>query len=147
MELRIYAEDSLNNFMPSVGTLDVYRPPSGAHIRVDDGYEEGMEVPIQYDPMLSKLITFGKTRNEAIQYMLDAISLFEVEGVSTTLPFGRFVFEHEAFRSGNFNTHFVKMYYSEEKMEALLRAEAEIAAKIALQAYFNDLKLVRLPNQ
>lgn len=147
MELRIYAEDSLNNFMPSVGTLDVYRPPSGAHIRVDDGYEEGMEVPIQYDPMLSKLITFGKTRNEAIQYMLDAISLFEVEGVSTTLPFGRFVFDHEAFRSGNFNTHFVKMYYSEEKMEALLRAEAEIAAKIALQAYFNDLKLVRLPNQ
>lgn len=147
MELRIYAEDSLNNFMPSVGTLDVYRPPSGAHIRVDDGYEEGMEVPIQYDPMLSKLITFGKTRNEAIQYMLDAISLFEVEGVSTTLPFGRFVFEHEAFRSGNFNTHFVKMYYSEEKMEALLRAETEIAAKIALQAYFNDLKLVRLPNQ
>ncbi len=147
MELRIYAEDSLNNFMPSVGTLDVYRPPSGAHIRVDDGYEEGMEVPIQYDPMLSKLITFGKTRNEAIQYMLDAISLFEVEGVSTTLPFGRFVFEHEAFRSGNFNTHFVKMYYSEEKMEALLRAEAEIAAKIALQAYFNDLKLVRLPKK
>ena len=59
-ELRVYAEDSLNNFMPSVGKLEVYRPPSGKNIRVDDGFTEGMQVPIQYDPMLSKLITYGK---------------------------------------------------------------------------------------
>jgi propionyl-CoA carboxylase alpha chain len=131
--------------MPSVGTLEVYRPPKGDHIRVDDGFEEGMQVPIQYDPMLSKLITYGKTRNEAIQLMIDAISRFEVEGVRTTLPFGKFVFEHEAFRSGNFNTHFVKEYYSAEKMKAMLEAEATIAAQVALQHYLKDLELLRLP--
>lgn len=146
MELRVYAEDSLHNFMPSVGTLEVYRPPTGAHIRVDDGFEEGMEVPIQYDPMLSKLITFGKNRSEAIVHMIDAISRFEVKGVSTTLPFGKFVFEHEAFRSGNFDTHFVKQYYSEEKLKEQMQAEAAIAAKIALKLYLKDAEKITLPN-
>ena len=104
-----------------------------------------MEVPIHYDPMLSKLITFGKTRNEAIQNMLEAISKYDVVGVSTTLPFGKFVCEHEAFRSGSFDTHFVKKYYSEEKMNETLKAEAQIAAFIALKQYFNDAEVVRLP--
>jgi len=146
MELRVYAEDSINNFMPSVGTLEVYRPPSGYNIRVDDGFVEGMQVPIQYDPMLSKLITYGKTRSEAIQLMIEAISRYEVEGVSTTLPFGKFVFEHQAFRSGNFDTHFVKNYYSEEKMKDRSIAEASIAAKVALKQYLMDIEKLRLPN-
>tara|TARA_R110002049_G_scaffold13550_29_gene59113 strand:+ start:573 stop:2015 length:1443 start_codon:yes stop_codon:yes gene_type:complete len=145
LELRVYAEDPLNNFMPSVGTLETYKSPKGENIRVDDGFEEGMEVPIHYDPMLSKLITFGKTRNEAIQKMLEAISKYDVVGVSTTLPFGKFVCEHEAFRSGSFDTHFVKKYYSEEKMNEILKAEAQIAAFIALQQYFKDAEVVRLP--
>jgi propionyl-CoA carboxylase alpha chain len=145
MELRVYAEDSMHNFMPSVGTLDVYRPPVGENIRVDDGFEEGMKVPIQYDPMLSKLITYGKTRSEAIQRMIEAISHYEIEGVSTTLPFGLFVFQHEAFRSGNFDTHFVKDYYSEEKMKDRLMAEANIAAQVALKQYLADSKKLRLP--
>jgi propionyl-CoA carboxylase alpha chain len=145
MELRVYAEDSIHNFMPSVGTLDVYRPPTGENIRVDDGFEEGMKVPIQYDPMLSKLITYGKTRSEAIQRMIEAISHYEIEGVSTTLPFGKFVFQHEAFRSGNFDTHFVKDYYSEEKMKDRFMAEANIAARVALKQYLADIKKLRLP--
>tara|TARA_R110002072_G_scaffold1587_1_gene13209 strand:- start:3409 stop:4851 length:1443 start_codon:yes stop_codon:yes gene_type:complete len=145
LELRVYAEDPLNNFMPSVGTLETYKSPKGENIRVDDGFEEGMEVPIHYDPMLSKLITFGKTRNEAIQKMLEAISKYDVVGVSTTLPFGKFVCEHEAFRSGSFDTHFVKKYYSEEKMNETLKAEAQIAAFIALRQYFKDAEVVRLP--
>ena len=145
LELRVYAEDSLDNFMPSVGTLDVYQPPKGDHIRMDDGFEEGMEVPIQYDPMLAKLITFGKTRNEAIQHMIEAIAAYEVEGVSTTLPFGKFVCEHEAFRSGNFDTHFVKKFYSEDLLKEEIKEEAEIAAKIALKQYLQDVKKLRLP--
>ncbi len=144
-ELRVYAEDSLNNFMPSVGKLEVYRPPSGKNIRVDDGFTEGMQVPIQYDPMLSKLITYGKNRNEAMQTMLDAIAKYEVEGVSTTLPFGKFVFEHEAFRSGNFDTNFVKKYYSEEKLRAANEAEAKVAALFALKQYLKDSKILRMP--
>lgn len=144
-ELRVYAEDSLNNFMPSVGKLEVYRLPSGKNIRVDDGFTEGMQVPIQYDPMLSKLITYGKTRNEAMQTMLEAISEYDVEGVSTTLPFGKFVFEHEAFRSGNFDTNFVKKYYSEEKLKAINEEEAKVAALFALKQYLKDSEKLRLP--
>jgi propionyl-CoA carboxylase alpha chain len=95
--------------------------------------------------MLSKLITYGKTRAEAIQLMIEAISNYEVEGVSTTLPFGKFVFEHEAFRSGNFDTHFVKNYYSEEKMKDRFMDEANIAARVALKQYLEDSKKLRLP--
>ncbi|MAB37873.1 MAG: acetyl-CoA carboxylase biotin carboxylase subunit [Aequorivita sp.] len=144
-ELRVYAEDPLNNFMPSVGKLELYRPPSGKNIRVDDGFTEGMQVPIQYDPMLSKLITYGKTRNEAMQRMLEAISEYDIEGVSTTLPFGKFVFEHEAFRSGNFDTNFVKKYYSEEKLKAINEEEAKVAAFFALKQYLKDSEKLRLP--
>ena len=147
VELRVYAEDPLNDFLPSVGHLDVYQLPIGEGVRVDNGFEQGMDIPIYYDPMLSKLITYGATREEAIQTMIQAIDNYKVEGVSTTLPFGKFVFEHEAFRSGNFDTHFVKKYYSVEKLKEQTQKEAEIAAMVALQQYFEDQKIVRLPIQ
>lgn len=146
VELRVYAEDPLEDFMPSVGILERYRGPEGKGIRLDDGFEEGMEVPIYYDPMLAKLITFGKTREEAIELMITAIDHYEVKGVSTTLPFGKFVFEHEAFRSGNFDTHFVKKYYSAEKLQEQTEKEGELAALIALKQYLEDRKVLRLPN-
>ncbi len=145
LELRVYAEDPLNNFLPSVGLLKKYQAPQGKGIRVDDGFEEGMEVPIYYDPMLSKLITFGKDRNEAIQLMLDAIENYLVEGVSTTLDFGRFVFEHDAFKSGNFDTHFVKHYYTPEALEEEKEQEALMAALLALKKYQKDQKQLRVP--
>lgn len=147
VELRVYAEDPLEDFMPSVGTLEIYRGPSGEGVRLDDGFEEGMEVPIYYDPMLAKLITYGKTREEAIQKMLEAINNYEVKGVSTTLPFGKFVFEHEAFRSGNFDTHFVKKYYSASKLRSQFEGEAELAAIIALRQYLEDRQQLTLPNK
>lgn len=147
VELRVYAEDPLNDFLPSVGHLDVYQLPTGEGVRVDNGFEQGMDIPIYYDPMLSKLIAYGATREEAIQTMIQAIDNYKVEGVSTTLPFGKFVFEHEAFRSGNFDTHFVKKYYSVEKLKAQSEKEAQIAAMVALQQYFEDQKIVRLPIQ
>ena len=147
LELRVYAEDPLNDFLPSVGHLDVYQLPVGEGVRVDNGFEQGMDIPIYYDPMLSKLITYGATREEAIQTMIQAIDNYKVEGVSTTLPFGKFVFEHEAFRSGHFDTHFVKKYYSVEKLKIQTEKEAQIAAMVALQQYFEDQKIVRLPIQ
>lgn len=146
VELRVYAEDCMNNFLPSVGRLEVYQLPIGEGIRVDNGFEQGMDVPIYYDPMLSKLITYGKSREEAIEIMLKAIDKYKIEGVETTLPFGKFVFEHEAFRSGKFDTNFVKKYYSPEVITAHKAKEAEIAALIALRQYFEDQKIVRLPN-
>ncbi|RAR75627.1 propionyl-CoA carboxylase alpha chain [Flavobacterium aciduliphilum] len=145
MELRVYAEDSMNDFLPNVGFLSTYKLPEGEGIRVDNGIEEGMDVPIYYDPMLSKLVTYGKTREESIELMIKAIDNYHVEGVATTLPFGKFVMEHEAFRSGDFDTGFVKAYYNPEKMKAQLDVEAEIAARVALKQYLEDKKILRLP--
>jgi len=146
LELRVYAEDPLNDFLPSVGNLEVYKLPVGKNIRVDNGFEEGMDVPIYYDPMLSKLITYGSTRDEAIQLMLKAIKDYKIEGIQTTLPFGSFVCEHEAFQSGQFNTHFVKQYYSPEALKTKQDEEAKVAAIIAVKQYLEDQKLLRLPN-
>ena len=146
LELRVYAEDPLNDFLPSVGNLEVYELPVGENIRVDNGFEEGMDVPIYYDPMLSKLITYGSTRDEAIQVMLKAINTYKIEGIQTTLPFGTFVCEHEAFRSGHFDTHFVKKYYSPEALKSKQEEEAKIAALIAVKQYIEDQKLLRIPN-
>ncbi|WP_425556575.1 acetyl-CoA carboxylase biotin carboxylase subunit [Flavobacterium cheonanense] len=145
MELRVYAEDPMNDFLPNVGNLSTYKLPEGEGIRVDNGIEEGMDVPIYYDPMLSKLVTYGKTREESIELMIKAIDNYHVEGVATTLPFGKFVMEHEAFRSGDFDTGFVKAYYSPEKLKANLDIEAEIAAMVALKQYVADKKILRLP--
>ena len=145
LELRVYAEDPLNDFLPSVGTLETYKLPTGKGVRVDNGFEEGMDVPIYYDPMLSKLISYGKDRDEAIQIMLQAIDDYHIEGVQTTLPFGKFVFEHEAFRSGNFDTHFVKNYYSPEVLNKKAEEEARIAAVLAVKQYLEDQKILRIP--
>ncbi|MGO4818054.1 acetyl-CoA carboxylase biotin carboxylase subunit [Flavobacterium sp. W22_SRS_FP1] len=147
VELRVYAEDPMNDFLPSVGHLDVYQLPVGEGVRVDNGFEQGMDIPIYYDPMLAKLITYGETREEAIQIMVKAIGGYLVEGVQTTLPFGKFVFEHEAFRSGNFDTHFVKKYYNATELKDQLAQEAKIAGLVALNQYFQDQKIVRLPNK
>jgi len=145
LELRVYAEDPLNDFLPSVGHLEVYKIPKGEGIRVDNGFEEGMDIPIYYDPMLSKLITYGSTRLEAIQLMIKAIDNYHVEGVKTTLPFGKYVCENKVFRSGNFDTHFVKNYYSPEALKAETENEAKIAALIAVKHYIKNQKLLRLP--
>ena len=146
LELRVYAEDPMNDFLPSVGNLETYQLPVGKGIRVDNGIEEGMDVPIYYDPMLSKLITYGKTRMEAIELMKEAITNYKIKGIETTLPFGLFVCNHDAFISGDFDTHFVKRYYAPELLEQQYKEEAEIAAEVALMQYLKDKEILRLPN-
>jgi len=145
IELRVYAEDSLNDFSPSIGTLTKYQLPQGKNIRVDDGFREGMEIPIYYDPMLSKLITYGKDRDAAIALMREAIENYSIEGVETTLPFGKFVCEHKAFTSGNFDTHFVKNYYNPVILKKQQEIEANIAASIALQIYKEEQEILKIP--
>jgi acetyl-CoA carboxylase biotin carboxylase subunit len=142
IELRVYAEDPLNNFLPSIGTLNKYVKPQGDNIRVDDGYQEGMSIPIYYDPMIAKLVTSGKNRIEAILNMLHAIKDYKIEGLSTTLPFGTFVFEHDAFVSGNFDTHFVKKYYKPEKIKEKQKQNAEMASLIALKYWIEKQKIL-----
>ncbi|MEM9931063.1 MAG: biotin carboxylase N-terminal domain-containing protein, partial [Bacteroidota bacterium] len=146
IELRVYAEDPLNNFLPSIGNLSVYQKPAGEGVRVDDGFEQGMDVPIYYDPMIAKLITFGGTREEAIQRMREAIDNYQIEGIETTLPFGRYVMNHEAFISGNFDTNFVKEHYAPEAIVADQQAEEETIALIGASIYEEALAQLRVPS-
>jgi len=144
IELRVYAEDSYSDFLPNVGRLSGYGIPKGDGIRLDDGYEEGMDIPIFYDPMISKLVTYGKSRDEAIQTMIEAIDNYLIDGVKTTLPFGRFVMQHEACRSAAFDTHFVKNYYSPQKLMAERHREMEVAARLALKLYLDEQKKLKV---
>ncbi|MBT8271242.1 MAG: biotin carboxylase, partial [Bacteroidia bacterium] len=146
LELRVYAEDPMNDFLPSVGKLERYEIPAAKGIRVDDGFEQGLEVPIYYDPLLSKLITYGKNREPALEMMIKAIDNYKVSGIATTLPFGKFVCKHEAFRSGEFDTHFVQNHFSAEALENQDVEEAELAALIGLYTFLNDKKNLRIPN-
>lgn len=145
LELRVYAEDPYDNFMPSTGQLEVYTKPEGNGIRVDDGYDEGMDIPVYYDPMIAKLITYGKDRNEAIQLMKQAIKDYKIKGVQTTLPFGTFVLEHEAFLSAQFDTNFVKKYYDKEALVNKTKDTAEIAALLALGLLEDEKRILKVP--
>ena len=130
IELRVYAEDPLNNFLPDIGKLEVYQLPQGEGVRVDDGFDEGMDIPIYYDPMIAKLIAHGHNRADAIQKLKKAIEDYHIKGVKTTLPFGTFVLNHAAFTTGDFDTKFVENYFhphedrqEEHQLAALLAAK------------------------
>ena len=135
IELRVYAEDPANNFLPDIGILQTYSTPKGNGVRVDDGFEKGMEIPIYYDPMIAKLITYGKDREEAIERMVRAIEEYDITGIETTLGFGKFVMQHEAFKTGNFDTHFVGKYFKPESLKVQDETEALIAAVIAAKLF------------
>ncbi len=143
MELRVYAEDPLNNFLPDIGTLQTYQTPKGYGVRVDDGFEQGMEIPIYYDPMIAKLITYGKDRTEAIERMIRAIEEYDITGIQTTLNFGKFVMQHPAFVSGKFDTHFVGKYFTPDSLKTANEQEAMIAAIAAVLLLQNQKSSVQ----
>jgi acetyl-CoA carboxylase biotin carboxylase subunit len=140
IEVRVYAEDTLGGFTPDIGTLDRYRIPSGRHIRVDDAFEEGMEIPIYYDPMIAKLVVWGKTREEAIDRCIAAIDNYQISGVKTTLDFGKFVLKHSAFRSGHFDTNFVKTHFADPALLKDAMQEEERALVYALDTIWQDVQ-------
>jgi len=138
IEIRVYAEDPGSGFLPSVGRLNLYSTPKGPGVRVDDAYEEGMDIPIHYDPLIAKLIVHAQDRPAAMQRMLRAIDEYKVSGIETTLPFCRYVLNHDAFTSGQFDTKFVERYFSPEMLAVPLSVdEAEIAASVAFQLLTN----------
>lgn len=123
VEVRVYAEDPRNNFLPDIGKLITYQRPQGPGIRVDDGFEQGMDIPIYYDPMIAKLVTHAENRQKAINRMVRAIDDYRITGIETTLPFCRFVLEHDAFVSGDFDTKFVEKYFTPEKLDEVFSDE------------------------
>lgn len=132
IECRVYAENPASGFLPDPGVLWVHRPAAGPGVRVDAGVEEGDTVQIYYDPMISKLTTWGRTRTQAIERMIRAIGEYRIAGVETTLPFCRFVMEHEDFRGGGFSTRFVERHFTPE---SLASGHEDDALLIAFAAY------------
>lgn len=130
IELRVCAEDPANNFLPEVGKLETYRAPMGTGVRVDDGFEEGMEVPIYYDNMIAKLIVNAGTREEAIERMKRAISEYEISGIATTLGFGEWVMNHPKFIEGEIDTKFIDKYFKPEMLQ-VDKADEEIIAALS----------------
>jgi acetyl-CoA carboxylase, biotin carboxylase subunit len=128
VEVRVYAEDPANNFLPDIGTLATYKRPQGHGIRVDDGFEQGMSIPFYYDPMIAKMICHDETREKAIDKTIRAIDEYEITGLETTLGFCKFVMQHDAFRSGNFDTKFVENYFTPEVLQCKPIEEEEMLA-------------------
>lgn len=142
IELRVYAEDPFDNFVPSINTLNKYQVPEGEGIRVDNGYTEGDKIPIYYDPMLAKLVTYGTTREAAIQTMIKAIQNYQIEGICTTLDFGAFVMKHPDFVSGEFDTNFVKKNWNPASIEDLYEKQKSVAAWLLSEImHQEDLKI------
>jgi len=140
IEVRVYAEDTLNGFAPDIGNLRRYRVPSGRSVRVDDAYEEGMDIPIYYDPMIAKLVVWGETRDKAIRRMIQAIDNYQISGLKTTLDFGKYVLKHEAFRSGHFDTNFVKHYFEDPTIMYESMKEEKDALQHGINQIWDDIK-------
>ncbi len=132
IELRVCAEDPINNFLPDTGTLHTYIKPNGTGVRVDDAYEAGMAIPIYYDPMIAKLIVWAPTRQEAMQRMVRAIDEYKISGIQTTLSFGKWVMQHPQFQAGNITTHFIQEYFKPEMLQVADATEQKLAAALAV---------------
>lgn len=128
IELRVCAEDPANGFLPDIGRITEYSIPKGPGIRVDDAMEAGLEIPVFYDNMIAKLIVWAGSREEAMDRMQRAIAEYRLKGIATTLPFGRFVMTHPAFRGGDFDTAFIDRFFTAEQLHLGLSEEEEQAA-------------------
>ena len=112
LEARVYAEDPFRNFLPSIGRLSKYQAPAeNEHVRVDTGIEEGSEVSMFYDPMIAKLVTYGETRDEAIDAMADALDAYYIRGVSHNVSFLNALIMHPRFREARLTTNFIAEEY------------------------------------
>lgn len=129
IEVRVNAEDVLNDFAPDSGVLRFYETPKGHGIRVDDGFERGGEISVYYDSMIAKLIVHAPTRSQAIEKIIGAINEYKIVGVKTTLPLALFVLKHEAFVSGKYGTSFISDYFKKESLsdESVNEIVAEFA--------------------
>ena len=141
IECRVYAEDPDQGFLPSPGRILALRPPGGPGVRDDSGVYEGYEVPIHYDPLISKLVVYGYSRRDAILRMRRAVREYRVLGIKTTLPFLERVLHHPAFLSGDFDTTFVEQVFAEADRKRERPLEVAVAA--AALAAFRERRSAR----
>ncbi len=138
IEVRVYAEDPLNNFLPDIGQIEYYQEPIGKGIRVDTGFTSGMQIPIYYDPMIAKLSCHDKTRAKAIEKTKKALEDYKISGFETTIDFAHFVMRHKAFKSGDFDTNFVAKYFEGDYDLPLSQDESELASLFAVYNHSSD---------
>jgi len=133
IECRIYAEDPLNNFLPTTGDIINYSQPSGPGVRVDSGFELGSQISVHYDPLISKLVCWSDNRQSAINRMLRALNEYVVGGLTTNISFLKLIIDHPSFRAGKFDINFLNdefMSRLEELSKNQNKNEAEKAAAI-----------------
>ncbi len=128
IEVRVCAEDPAQNFMPDTGILKAYRRPQGPGVRVDDGFEQGQEIPVFYDPMIAKLIVHAADRESAIERLHRAIEEYQIIGIQTTLGFCNWALAHPEFESGKYDTGFISKYFKPEFLKVELNEEEALAA-------------------
>jgi len=138
IECRIYAEDPDNNFFPSPGTIVRLRQPSGPGVRDDGGVYEGWTVPIEYDPLISKLVCWGATRQEAIARMLRALREYQVDGIKSNISFFMHLLRHPDFEKGDFDTSFIDRWFRNRKSASNIHSEDRTLAAIAAAAVFHS---------
>lgn len=146
IELRVCAEDPLENFVPDTGKLEVYVRPQGPGVRVDDGYEQGLDIPIFYDPMIAKLVVWGQDRSEAIDRLCRAVDEYKIKGIKTTLQFGKWAVQQPAFREGKFDTKFIEKYFKPEYLQVESADANAIAAAFSSVLWQNEKQKLRLVN-
>lgn len=147
IEVRVYAEDPRNNFLPDIGRLQTYIRPQGPGIRVDDGFEQGMDIPIYYDPMIAKLVTHDENREKSIERMVRAIGEYQITGIETTLAFCSFVLQHEKFKSGDFDTKFIEKYFTPDKLNPEFSdQELSLLAAFAVDRFEKNKKSLKMVN-
>lgn len=143
-ESRVYAEDPLKGFLPSIGRLQRYVEPTGEHVRVDSGIKEGSEISVYYDPMISKLITYGSDRNTALQYMREALDSYIIRGVTHNINFLRSLCDHPRFIEGRLTTNFIPEEYPEGYHGAQLAKEEKRSLAAAALVVYSRLLLTQL---
>lgn len=144
IECRIYAEDSAQGFLPSTGKLKFYREPSGPNVRVDSGVMSESEISIHYDPMISKLICWGKTRDEAINRSISALDEYFIGGVSTNISFLKFILNSNEFAEGRHNINLIEQKLLKEYENGLDKntpSNEELAAALLAAHIKSSFKL------
>ncbi|MCI0662149.1 MAG: acetyl-CoA carboxylase biotin carboxylase subunit [Acidobacteria bacterium] len=143
IECRIYAEDPDHNFIPSAGTITRLTVPSGPGVRDDSGVYEGWEVPIYYDPMISKVAVWGQTRAQAIERMKRALSEYQIGGIRTTIPFFQSVLDDQDFRSGEIDTDYIARFIQQRQAHAIRPQDDElvVAALVASLDFSRNSKV------
>lgn len=146
IECRIYAEDPILNFLPSIGKINYLQTPAGNGVRVDGGIESNDEISIHFDPMISKLITYAKTRDEALDKMRTALQNYKLVGFNNIIPFLIEIMNNQVFRNEWFDTGFIEKYFTTDNIEQTKTSHNKELAAITAFMFNNNRNRKQIPD-